>query len=234
MALTCASLAAEVQALCGRTGDTALITSGQIASWFNEAQRDIVDRVPGLHAMTFKNRTSLDVTDNLRYALAEITAGDYTEQGIANVWGVFYLDGIDSRRLSFMPVDEFDETFLDPTHGDAPRDRPRWWTRRGHAIEIAPLSGCGYWDKDLRFDGDFYARDFSSGDVTRYCDLSGADTGLKRYALAQAWRAIGSAGGVTGALMKARDYFEQYECWLDAYKAHNDRLLEWDGNLDSE
>lgn len=234
MALGCASLAAEVQALCGRTGDTVLITTTQVASWFNEAQRDIADRVPGLHALTFSNKTSLDVTDTLRYALADITAGDYTEQGIAHVWEVFYLDGIDSRRLTFVPTDEFDDTWLDPTHADAPRDRARYWTRRGHSLEIAPLSGCGYWDKDLRFDGDFYARDFSAGDTTRTSDLSGADAGLKRYALAQAWRAIGSAGGVTGALMKARDYSEQYESWLDEYKAHNDRLLEWDGNLYAE
>jgi hypothetical protein len=224
-------MATQCQALCGRTGDTVLVTTDQIRTWFNEAQRDIADRVPGLHALIFSNKTSLDVTDTLRYALADITAGDTTEQEIANVWNVFYLDGEDSRRLTFVHTDEFDKNWIDPTHADAPRYRPRWWTRRGHAIEIAPMSGCGYWDHDLRFDGDVYPREFSAADTTRASDLSGAEEGLVSYALAQAWRAIGSAGGVQGALLKAADYSRRYESWLDTYEHKNNRLDEWNGNL---
>ncbi len=234
MALSCASMAAQVQALSGRTGDTVLVTTDQIRVWFNEAQRDVADRAPGLHALTFSNRTSLDVTDTLRYFLGDITAGDYTEQGVANIWNVFYLDGADSRKLAFVHTDEFDANWIDPTHADAARYRPRWWTRRGNSIEIVPMSGCAYWDKDLRFDGDFYPREFSAADTTRYSDLSEAEEGLVAYALAQAWRAIGSSGGVQGALMKAADYSRRYEGWLDNYEHKNNRLDEWPGNLYSD
>lgn len=226
MALTCASMAAEVQALAGRTGDTVLVTTDQIKIWFNEAQRDIVDRVPGLQAMGFKNRTSLDTTDTIRYAIADLTM-DLTTQAAAAVHNVFYLDGAESRRLNFVHTDEFDDQWADPTHADAPRDKPHWWTRRGQYIEIVPLCASGYWDDDLRFDGDFYAADFTAGESTAYSDLCEADEGLKYYALSKAWRSIGN-------MNKAVDYSQQYEFWLDNYEHKNNRLNEWDGNLYSD
>ena len=58
MAQTCAEMIDEVKRRCGRTDDAVLITDDQVTTWFNEAQVDIVDRTPGLHAVTFKNTTS--------------------------------------------------------------------------------------------------------------------------------------------------------------------------------
>lgn len=233
MSLSCASLAARVQAQCGRTGDTVLITGEQVALWFNEAQGDIVERVPGLHAMTFKNTTSHDTTQTLRYALADITGGDYTTQGIAHVWNVSYLDGANSRQLDFVHTDEFDSQWPDPTNTNAPLGQPSHWTRRGQYLELRPVSSCAYCDKDLRFDGDFYARDFTT-DSTVASDLSRADEGLVSYALAQAWRAIGSAGGGQAAILRAIDYSQRYEMWLDNYERRNNSLVEWDGNMFSD
>lgn len=224
MPMSCASMAAQVQALCGRTGDTELVCLTQIAKWFNEAQRDIVNRCPGLHAMTFKNTTSLDTTQSLRYSLNDITGGDYTEQVISDVWGVSYLDGQDSRKLSFVHTDEFDAQWPDPTHADSVFGKPRHWTRRAKNIEIRPVSACSYCDKDLRFDGDFHAREFTTADTTRYSDLSQADEGLSNYALCKAWRSIGDT-------RKAMDYSVQYEAWLTQYQADNDRLDSWGGGM---
>lgn len=226
MAQTCDEMATEVQALCGRTDDTVLIAAAQLTTWFNEAQRDIVDRIPGLHGMTFKNTTSHDTTQTLAYAIGDITAGDYTSQPISSIWDVWYLDGADSLRLHFVHTDEFDAQWPDPTNDDAVFDRPYWWTRRGSNIELVPLSGCSYCDKDLRFDGDFYARDLTAASADS-SDITGAEEGLKMYALAKAWRAIGDK-------VKAVDYSVQYEQWLDNYEHKNNRLNEWDGGLYSD
>lgn len=228
MAQTCSELVAEVQALCGRTGDTVLICPTQVMRWFNEAQRDVVNRCPGLHALSFKNTTSLDTTQTLRYALTDITLGDYTEQVISSIWQVYYLDGQDSRKLHFVHTDEFDSQWPDPTHADSRFDIPKHWTRRGQYIEMRPVAACGYCDKDLRFDGDVHARDFTNADSTvRYSDLSEADEGLKYYALSKAWRAIGKQE-------RAYEHSIAYESWLEQYQADNDRLLEWPGNLYSD
>lgn len=227
MALSCASLAAQVQALCGRTGDTELVCVTQIARWFNEAQADIVNRCPGLHAMTFKNTTSHDTTQTLRYAIDDITAGDYTTQVISDIWDVQYLDGQNSCQLHFVHTDEFDAQWPDPTHSNSPFGKPHYWTRRGKYIEITPVCATGYCDKDLRFDGDFHAREFTSADSSRYSDLSQADEGLTDYALSKAWRAIGD-------IQRAVDYSISYEAWLDQYKADNDRLNCWGGGMYEE
>jgi hypothetical protein len=224
MPLTCASMALEVQNLCARTGDTVLITAGQLTVWMNEAQQDIVDRVPGLHAVTFKNTASLDTTAKSAYAIADITAGDYTSQPVASIWNVWFLDGQNSTRLHFVHTDEYDANWPDPTHEDAPFGRPTHWTRRGGNIEIRPVCSSGYYDYHLRVDGEFYPRDFTSGDATAYSDLSKADEGLKLYALKEAWRSIGNP-------VKALDYSQRYEGWRDGYEHRNDRLNEWQGSL---
>lgn len=226
MAQTCAEMVDEVKARCGRSDDEVLVTQAQVTTWFNEAQQDIVTRTPGLHAMSFKNTTSHDTTQSLAYAIGDITGGDYTNQSIANIWDVFYLDGADSQRLHFVHTDEFDANWPDPTDSEAVFAKPHHWTRRGKNIEIRPVCSSAYYDKDLRFDGDFFARDFTtySDDAS---DLSSADAGLKYYALAQAWRDIGN-------IVKAADYSGQYESWLERYQTANDRLLEWPGNLYSD
>lgn len=224
MALTCASMALEVQALCGRTGDTVLITAPQVMTWMNDAQDDVADDVRGLHALTFKNTTSLDTTQALRYALADITAGDYTTQPVMDIWNVFYLDGQDSKKLHFTHTDEFDANWPDPTHSDSVFGKPSHWTRRGGNLEIRPVCSSGYYNKDLRVDGQFYPREFTAGDATVYSDLSKADDGLKLYALSKAWRAIGQTA-------KAVDYSVQYEAWKEHYGTHAERLDAWSGNL---
>ena len=227
MAQTCAEMVAEVKRRCGRTGDTALITDDQVTTWLNEVQVDIVDRIPGMEALNFRNTDSLDTTGALRYALADITAGDYTSQQIAEICDVFYLDGASSIRLNFVHTDEFDANWPDPTSSDAQTGLPHHWARRGGNIEIRPLCGSGYWDTDLGFVGHVYARDFTGGDSTEYSDLSRADFGMKEFALAQAWRTIGDK-------LKASDFSESYVGWLDRYDLKQNRLNAWDGNLYSD
>jgi hypothetical protein len=224
MALTCASMVSEVQALCGRTGDTVLICPTQVLRWFNDAQRDIAQDVRGLDALTFKNTGSLDTTAVLRYAIGDITGGDYTTQPVMDVWRVTYLDGQDSKKLTFVHTDEFDSNWPDPTHSDSVFGKPSHWTRRGSNIEIRPVCSSGYYDKDLRFDGQFYPREFTDADVTVYADISNADDLLKLYALSKAWHAIGK-------IDKGVDYSIQYDAAKSHYQDYAERLDAWTGGM---
>lgn len=224
MAQTAAEMIAEVQRRCGRTGDTVLITAGQVATWLNEAQKDVVDRISGLPAVTYVNWTSLDTTQSLRYALGDLTF-DYTAQTVSSVFNVFYMDatGNDCYRIFFAHEDEFNNEYYDATNANAVYDRPRHWTRQGQYLEMAPLCATGYCDKDLRVIGDFYPRDVAA-DSTELSDLSQGDEGLKTYALSKAWRDIGQSA-------KASDFSRQYENWLDGYESRNNRLDQWNGGM---
>jgi len=224
MALTGANLVDEVQALTGRTGsDTVLCDDTRVTRWLNEGQRDIVEKIPGMHAVTFKNTTSVDTTAKLSYPLTDWTVGDATSQTICSVWKVAYMDGVDSIDLRYIHVDEFDDAYTDPTHTDYPTDRPTVWTRRGNAIEMYPLPSSSYYNKDIRVDGDFYPEDFTTNDADS-SDLSQCDDGLIYYAVARSWGAIGDE-------VKAKIWEGKYEDWVEKRKAKNDIIPGWSGSM---
>ena len=120
-------------------------------------------------------------------------------------------------------TDEFDEMYPDPTHTDIPHTQPTHWTRRGNTIEMFPLCLTTYCDKDLRFDGDFYAGDFTTNDASS-SDITGADEGLIMYGVARAWEAIGDQ-------KTSFVWDKKFDIWLDDFKAQNDDLDEWDGKM---
>jgi hypothetical protein len=228
MPMTGAQLTDEIQTLVGRTTSSEpLITNARCTRWQNEGQVEIVQYCPGLHCLSFKNTESLDTTQSLQYAISEISVSDDpTDAKVCRIWDVYYLDGNESVRLTPMFVDEFDEKYPDPTHSDIAITQPTHWTRRGQYIEIFPLSLCAYCDKDLRFDGDFWPRDFTTEDAT-VSDISGADEGIIMYGVAQAWGAIGNE-------TKAVIWERKFRNWLDDFKAQNDNMHEWEGNLFDE
>ena len=223
MALTGAQLADEVQVSVGRTTSSEpLITNARVTLWLNEAQLKIAEECIGLESLSFKNTTSLDTSVQLKYSITDITVTDTTEK-VNRIWYVGYLDGDESIELNWMFPDEFDEEYPDPTHSDIPKDRPTHWTRRGGYIEMFPLCLTEYCNKNLRFDGDFYPREFTTEDAS-YSDLSNADKGLKLYAIAEAWGAIGNE-------TKSLIWRKKFDMWLDDFKADNENLPEWGGKM---
>jgi len=215
----------EIQALCGRTNDAVLITDAHCARWQNEAQRIIAEKVPGLHELTFKNTTSLDTTVQLRWPLAEITSGlsDVTTSNrTAHVFDIFYLDGNLTRKLTYLPIDEFDNQYPDPTHTDIPHIQPNAWTRRGNYAEVMPLCLTEYCDKDFRFDIGVYPIDITDALSS---SLNDADEGLIDYGVWQAFVAIGAEKATDAAIWRAK-FFE----WFEEYKSQNDTMHEWSGN----
>ena len=225
MSLTGSELVDEIQTLVGRVSTDPLVDDTRCTRWLNEAQREIADACPGLKTLTFKNTTSIDTTQKLQYDLTDITFGDSTRCQLNRVFEIFYLDGNESVHLNFTHVDEFDKEWPDPTHSDYSPDKPNRWTRRGNKIEIFPLSACSYCNKDLRFNGDFYAEDFTTND-TDTSDISNADDGLIFYATGEAWDVIGGETGNAESLK----YKAKFLNWLENYKTKNETLYEWDGN----
>jgi len=233
--LTAAEMADEVQALTGTTDtDEPLATESRITRWLNESQRIIVKKCAGIESLTFKNTTSFDMTSLYEFDINDITGGDFTTQDIAHVWDVWYLDGNESAQLTFLPTDEFDSQYPDPTHSDIPVSFPKHWTRRAGQIEILPMSACAYWDSDLRFDGDFYPRDLSA-DSTEVCDISmSTDTGLIIYATAQYYAAAGKP--IEARIWEKRwsnddPKNEEEQGWLEDFIEANNVMHEWNGNL---
>jgi hypothetical protein len=225
MALTGEKLIDEVQALTGREGDTELVTDARCTRWLNEAQHDIVEEIAGMFSQTFRNRDSFDTTAVLRYSIADITVGEITTSDkVARVWYVGYLDGAQSKKLKYLHVDEFDEAWPDPTHSDIPTTISEYWTRRGGNIEIMPICATGDHNKDLRFDGDWYAGDFTTNDVTA-SDLSHCDEGMINFAVSKAWGAIGNE-------TKRVLWKQKYEDWLRERKDKEDLIHAWDGNME--
>lgn len=224
MALTGENLVDEVQALLGRTGDTELITDARVTRWLNEAQEKIAEECPSLLALQFDvtaSHTCLTTTN--KYAVNEISANDPTEAVACWVHSIYYMDGANSYPIKFLHEDEFDEEYVDLTDTSWPLDRPSHWTRRGQYIELAPLTDSGYSGDGLRFIGNRYCEDFTTNDSDT-SDLSRADDGLIKYAVAQGWAAIGQEE----RRVLWQGYFDK---WLDDYKAKNDVIHAWDGNL---
>lgn len=225
MALTGEQLVDEVKAICGRPTDTVLLTDARVTRWLNQVQRDIAERCPGLDCLQFKNTASLDLTtDGILYDLTDITAGsDATSVGtVVYVSSVFHVDGANSIRLDYLPLDEFDEQLIDPTSSDHGSGRPVRWTRRGQQIEIAPRPSSDYDGDTLRVDGQFYPADFTTND-SGASELEDADEGLIRGAVSEAWAAVGKHD--EAALWKLR-----FEDWLTEYAAKNGRMEAWGWN----
>ena len=227
--MTGAELTDEIREIVGRPGAAAsgVITDARVTRWLNDAQAAIVEGCVGLHGMSFKNTTSLDTTATLKYALADITVGDVSvSDAVCRIYDVWYLNGLETKKLNFLTTDEFDELYPDPTHSDIPLTMPSVWTRRGAYIEIMPIGVTAYYDKDLRFDGDRYARDLTTNDAT-VSDITGADEGLIAYG---AWKAWGAIGGPKATLEELK-WKRNWDNWLDDFRSQNDDLDEWDGKM---
>jgi len=227
MALSCEDLIDEVKDLIGRPADTKLITDARVTRWINEAQNFIVDNCPGLIDLQFKNTTSLDFSeDQISYAVGDITAGDTTDEGVAHVDAVYYLDGANSIKLEYMPFDEFDEELIDPTDSDHSSNKPTRWTRRGGNIEIAPRPSSAYATKDMRVDGVRYAAEFTTNDSSS-SEISNADKVLINYAVKEAWGTIGGEQGHLEALKWTGKFLEAFT----DFKDKNNLMLPWSGNI---
>jgi len=231
MALTGVQLTDEVQEFVGRPSDTVLIDNTRVTRWLNEAQRKIAEECPDLECLHFKNTVSIDTTEVLRYYVNEITLGYCsTEEAVCYITDVFYLDGHNSRKLEFIFPDEFDEEYPDPTHSDIATSKPTHWTHRadlsGGHVELMPMCVTAYCDKDLRFEGTFYPREFTTEDSS-VSGIKNADDVMIAYAVAKAWGIIGGEEGkIEGAV-----WWNKFTAGLDDLKGQSERFHQWDGNV---
>ena len=238
MALTGEGLVDEVRSLVGREGATggAVITDERVTRWLNEGQFDIAEEVLGLNDLQFDSTTLALVTDTVSYAITDITYGEFTDEGVIDIFSIYHLDGANSTELTYKPIDEFDDLLIDPTSSDYSGDRPTRWTRRGDNVEVAPRPSSDYNGDALRTIGQRYPREFTTNDAS-YTELPNADDGLIYYATWKAWGAIGGPQGVAESRRYKKLYTnpnpiptEDYG-WLQDYKDKHSRMEAWNSNL---
>lgn len=226
MALTGATLTDEVQALVGRPSNQILADNTRVTRWLNEAQRVIAEECPDLDCLHFTNTTSLDTTQTILYAVNEITVC-HTAGRVCYITDVFYLDGNESRKLEFIHPDEFDADWPDPTHSDIPKSRPTHWTMQGDLsggyVKMMPFCLTTSCDKDLKFVGTMYPREFTTEDSS-VSGIQNADDAIIAYAVAKAWGAIGEKDNEIL-------WWSKFTGNLDDMKAQSSRFHQWDGNI---
>lgn len=191
--LSCQDMIDEIMARTGRdTNNQELLDNTRCTRWINEGQRATAWNIPGIPSLSFDNRSSIDTTGTITYAITDLTVGpDVTTRIPCRILQLFYLDGNESRELNYLPPDEFNSLHPDPTHSDEAFGKPKHWTmKNNNQVVIYPYCASGYWDDDLKFVGDFYPLDFTT-DSTKSSDISGADELLIQYGIWQAWKAIG-------------------------------------------
>jgi hypothetical protein len=236
MALGLTELVDEVKACIGRDDDTTLITDARVMRWLNKAQEDIAEKCAGLIALDFRNTTSVDFTHARSWALADWTSSITTPLGgadvttsnrVCHIKSAYYCFSSSSHKLQFIPLSEFDDQYIDMTNVDFTSKEPRYFTRRGNNLEIAPGCSTTEVDKDFRLDGSLYPPDFTATDSTALSALERADDLLIAYAVFKAWAYIGKKDD-------AQAWLAKYNGLLDEYKERNDILHEWDANIYGE
>jgi len=207
--MTLSELIAEVQALCGHTGDTVLITTARVIRWLNEAQDDILSVCPKHIDLETKHVTALTLADaTWSYSFASVSPT------VENIHQVFYLDGANSRELDYLDTETFDDKY--PSPADLSDGVPKYWTRRVNTIEVYPVPTASEAGKYLRLNYTKKPTAFSSGSLTATCDMTDADQGLVYYGVSEAFAAIG------GQAESASDYKQRYLAWRDDYEAQKD------------
>ena len=228
MALTGATLTDEVQALVGRESNQILVDNTRVTRWLNEAQRVIAEECPDLDCLYFVNTASLDTTETILYAVNEITVC-HTAGSVCYITDVFYLDGNESRKLEFIHPDQFDEDWPDPTHSDVAKSRPTHWTMQGDLsggyVKMMPFCLTTYCEKDLKFVGTMYPREFTTEDSS-VSGIKDADDAMIAYAVAKAWGAIDPPGSDNEV-----KWWAKFTASLDDLKNQSSRFHQWDGNI---
>jgi len=225
-------LISEVQAILGRPNDTEIATSARITRWLNEAQHEIVEMTPGLHALEL-DATIAAVSDDIAYGLSEWTSslidntstvGDTTSNHyIAHIRSLQVKDGVDSYEMQYVPIDDWERRFPDPTNSEHGTGKPRSWTRKGEEIWLFPGGSTDFIGTALNLKGTIYAQDFTTDSETK-SSLHAADRGLVYYAVARSWSAIGKHD--LEAVWDAK-----YQRWLAEYSDKLNDLHEWHANI---
>jgi len=206
----------EIQARVGREDDTALITDARLTLFINEAQRYIAKKVKGIPELYSKDTSLTTVTDQVEYSISTIDP--------CHILGVWYIDGSESKRLTYLYHDVFDDKAPDPTHADFAATKPAYYTRRGSNIQIWPRPSASYASKTLRVDYQKWPTDLSG---TATSDLERMDEGLLLYGEFKAWIAI---GGPTGQ-EQSEQKWALFQDWLRELRDYLYNNMDDDDNI---
>lgn len=219
MAKTCTQLIARVKQLIGRSGNVndTLDIDNIILDALNEAQINIVRKIPNIMELQVKDTTTLDaITNQYEYNLSGFTIA------IAHLMSVWIMDGTSSRRLKYKSKDDFDRLYPDVSAIGA--GMPDCYTRRGNKIEFNCPVSVDYNGYAIRVDYCKWATDFASTTSTSASVLSQADQGLILFAWSEALRVL--AKGNASLVAIAQEKKMLFNEWLDEYSDYHDLQTE--------
>lgn len=212
MALTLSELIVEVKALCGRTGDTVLVTDTRVTRWLNEAQDAIVRVCTGHLDLETRGNLATLLNGTYQYALSAVTPS------VVHVLEAAYIDGTQSRELDYIDTDEFDDDYPDPANMGV-TGIPKVWTRRGQYLELYPVPGSAEVGKAVKINYTKTPTAFAAATPTATCSMLECDNGLIWYALAEAWTVIGQNDS------EVTKYKTLFKNWLEEeYRPYKDGL----------
>lgn len=212
-----ATLISNVRARVGRTNDTALITAQFVLDALNEAQQEIVLRVP--------RQIDMDKTDESTYTVStDDIEFDISTLDPAHVGHIWILNGGDTRRrgLQYMPLPQFRLNFM-PVSEQATSE-PWIFSRQGDNILFNRPIESSLDGLSLKIDFTDKPTDFASTSSTAVSELSGSNNILTFYALATCFDAM--AVSVARFQVNALKAWADYEKWLLRYRDDNDMKLE--------
>lgn len=208
---TVGALIEEIQALTGRTDDTALITAARCVRWLNEAQLKIVNVCKGHLDLEVKDVDAITLVDGTySYSIASFDPTLYY------VLRAFYMDGSNSRQLDWLDTDTFDNEYPSPT--DLSDGIPIEFTKRINSLEVYPVPTSAEAGKYLRVDYTKRPTAFSVSDLTAACDMEDATEGLVYFGVSKAFKSIGNKK------TESDDYYNYFLDWLDTYRMKKDGL----------
>jgi hypothetical protein len=214
--MTLAELIAEVQALTGRENDTVLITSARIIRWLNEAQIDIARICSGHINLETSDPDAITlVADTFSYSIAALNPS------LLHLLKAYYMDGSQSRELSYTDTDTFDTAY--PDIASLAGAIPQEYTRRGNTIEVFPKPTSSEAGKYIRLDYTKRPTAFSTGSLSATCELADADQGLIYYAVSEAYKAMGNKQDMA-LVYRNPQGTGHYDIWLSDYRKNYDGL----------
>ncbi len=212
-----ATLIANVRTRAGRSNDSSLITPEFVLDALNEAQSEIVLRVP--------RQIDMDKTDETTYTIStDDTSMNIATLNALHVGHIWILNGGDTRRkgLQYMPLPQFRRNFI-PVSEQSP-DEPWIYSRQGNTLLFNVPVSSAFNGLLLKIDYTATPTDFPTIISTATSELSNSNKLLTFFALATCFDAM--ATSVPRFTTNALKAWADYEKWLLRYRDDNDMKLE--------
>jgi hypothetical protein len=212
-----ATLISNVRARVGRSNDTTLITPQFVLDALNEAQQEVVHRIP--------RQIDMDKTDTTTFTISTDDEGfSLSLFDNLHIGGIWILNEAATRQrgLDYKPLKQFRELYIPVSSQGA--GEPTVYTRQGNDILFNMPVASGFNNLKLQIDYTDKPADFASVASTATSELSDSNKVLTFFAIATCFDAMAVA--VPRFIANALKAWQDYEKWLARYRDDNEMKIE--------